>query len=95
MLAFDDNYISNKGTPESGHETNQKDDSDGDDGFFLQEQRTRTLTRVPQLSVEERRRRITQLKQSTAAGSRGAAAGPRSNEKVTQTPQISRRAILQ
>ena len=39
--------------------------SEGSDSFYLKQQRQRTLTRVPNLSKEERRQRITQLKQAS------------------------------
>ena len=39
--------------------------SEGSDSFYLRQQRQRTLTRVPNLSKEERRQRITQLKQAS------------------------------
>ena len=39
--------------------------SEGSDSFYLKQQRQRTLTRVPNLSKEERRQRIIQLKQAS------------------------------
>lgn len=94
-LEFDDNYMSNKDAAEGTQdEDNDEGDDSGDQDFFFQEPRTRTLTKVPQLSVEERRKRINLLKHTKAPASRTPGKGPQGNEKVTSSPQAPRRGHL-
>lgn len=95
VLEFDDNYAANDDDNDAAHEKNEGygDHFDDHDAFFGQEQRKRNLTKVPQLSVEERRKRISQLKQRSikvTSTSKRREAG----DNQFQTPQIARRANL-
>lgn len=77
-LAFDQNYLDNEDKDENdkdfsmrNNDNSQNLHKDNDDeslkstsgnNFFMKEQRPRTLTKVPKLSVEERKKRIGILK---------------------------------